>query len=436
MLPVTVVLMAFGSSSVQELLRIGSKGRWVALILLAAIAVGRLAARGAGIRSLPAAWALAAALVLLGADSALWSVDSWLTIRRIFTLAVLFLTAGALAAAGPDARATASFVLRAVLAGVAAVAIVSAAVLLVSHHDAVLPATAGAGWRFRGVGENPNTVPMLLAVGMPIAVWQSFDRAPRARLLGVALVLLFSAEIALSGSRGGLVAAFGGSVVAAVALGGSLRTKLVAAAGLVALGFVCAEVATLPRPVKAAADAAPSSQSPVARTRGVDAQQVFRLEDEIGFPQAGAYRPPVPRTIFGSSGRAQAWNGALHQGARRPIAGYGFGTENRTFVDRFYSFEGIFVENTYLGLFLQLGTVGVAVFVALLVALGVGGARLLRRLPPAERGPAAAALGGLVAAILIGVVQSGLLAVGNIAAASVWICVLPLAALAARPSPA
>src|SRR5262249_55577526 len=144
--------------------------------------------------------------------------------------------------------------------------------------------------------------------------------------------------------------------------------------------------------------------------------------------------PPVPRTLLGSSGRAQAWAGALRQGAQRPVAGYGFGTENKVFVDRFYSFEGIFVENTYLGLFLQGGAAGLGLFVGLLVALGWSVLRLVRA-PHVGRGPGAAAAGVLVAAILIGMTQSGLLSVGNIATTSIWLCVLALPLLArARPA--
>ncbi len=116
----------------------------------------------------------------------------------------------------------------------------------------------------------------------------------------------------------------------------------------------------------------------------------------------------------------------MRQAARRPIGGYGFGTENRVFVDRSYAFEGGFVENTYIGLFLQLGIAGVVVFGVLLGALAWSAVRAVRR----DAGPAAAALGVLVATVLIGITQTGLLSVGNIAATSIWICLLTLPLLA------
>jgi len=57
-----------------------------------------------------------------------------------------------------------------------------------------------------------------------------------------------------------------------------------------------------------------------------NAEFVLPLEDELGRP--GKNAPPIRRTLFGTSGRAQAWDGALHQIAHRPVAGYGFGTGN------------------------------------------------------------------------------------------------------------
>jgi hypothetical protein len=426
LLPVLVVMCAFGSSSVPDLLRIGTRGRWMALLLLAAVAVARVAVRGIQLRSIPPAWLVAAAFVALGLDSALWSVDPRLTIGRIFTVGVLFVTAGALALGSADARVAATRVLLGVLGGITAVAVLSLVVLVVSHDEAVLAATTGAGWRFQGVGQNPNTVPMLFCAGLPLAVWRSFEPVRRARLLGLALVLLFAGEIAFSGTRGALIAAFPGAIVTALLLAPSPRRKLVAALGLVVLALACVVLGKLPQPASTPPVAARAA--PIA-TKGVDAQQVFRLEDELGFPPHGAYRPAVRRTILGSSGRVQAWDGAVRQALRRPVAGYGFGTEERVFVDRFFAFEGKFVENGYVALFLQLGIAGLALCAALLAALFWSAARLVRR-----PGPGAAATGVLVAACLIELTQSGLFSVGNIAASSIWICVLTLPVLALERS--
>lgn len=424
----TIALFAFGSSSVSQLERIGGPGRWVALLALAALGVAAAARRPVSMPP-PWPWLGAASLVALGVVSALWSVDPQLTVGRVFTLAVLFAAAAALTAVTTDPDGAARAVLSGVLAGVAAVALASLALVAVSRGDAILSSTAGAGWRFRGIGQNPNTVAMLLAVGLPVVVWSVFDeRGRRRRLTALALLLVVAGEIAVSGSRGALVAGFAGAVVTATALAPIKRLKALSAVGLVVLALACAETTRLQGgalPVTAAQR--PTAAATTTRTRGIDAQSVFRLEDELGHPPLGGYRPPVPRTFLGSSGRVQAWDGALRQGAQRPVAGYGFGTEDRVFVDREYAFEGGYVENTYLGLFLQLGAVGVAAFVALLLLLAWCAVQACRR----GAGPACAAGGVLVAAVLIGGTQSGLLSVGNIAATTVWFSVLTLPALAA-----
>jgi hypothetical protein len=433
MLPVTVVMFAFGSSSVQDLVRVGSRGRWLALLALAALAVTRVTANGARPRALPPAWALAGALVILCAESASWSVDPRLTLARAFSVGVLFVTGVALALAPGGARHAASQALIGILRGAAAVALLSLLVLAVSRHDAVQPATAGAGWRFRGIGLNPNTVSMLLAIALPLAVWRLCDGVRRARWEGGALVLLFVGEIALSGSRGALVAGFVGALVTAFLLAASSRARLALALGLAVLAAASVAVAKLPNPAPAVV--APSSAgAPSEPVSPADAERSFRLQDELGFPLAGAYHPPAPRTILGSSGRAQAWDGAVRQGAKRPVAGYGFGTEQKVFVDRFFTFEGGFVENTYIGLFLQLGVAGALVFAALLASLAWSAVRVGRGTARAHAALGAGASGVLVAAALIGVSQTGLLAVGNIAASSIWICVLTLPLLAREQS--
>ena len=76
-----------------------------------------------------------------------------------------------------------------------------------------------------------------------------------------------------------------------------------------------------------------------------------------------------------------------------------------------------------------------ALLVALLAALAWSAARLVLRFPSGGIGPAAGAIGVLIAAVLIGGTQSGVLSVGNIAAASIWICVLMLPVLARENLP-
>jgi O-antigen ligase len=424
----TVVMFAFGTSLEPGLMRVGTKGRWVLLFALALLALARLATRPRRVSPWSPTWAIAAVLVLVGAESALWSVRPHATVGRVFTLGVLFVAAAALALSGPDPGVAARRTLASVLAGVAVVALGGLVLVLVDHRTAVLPASAAGGWRFRGLGQSPDTDPMLFAVGLPIALWVAVDHRGWTRRLGAALVLLFAGEIAASGSRGGLIAAFGGGVVAALALGRSRRARLGLAAAVACLGGLAVGASRLPSPA-AAKPAAVHAQAPQPRHRGIDAAQAFPLESEYGYP-TGPYQPPSRRTLFGSSGRIQAWAGAFDQGLDRPVVGYGFGTENDVFVDRFFTFNGSFVENSFIGFFLQLGAVGVALLVGLIVALAWSGIAAAWRSRAVGAGAAGAALGVLASAVLGGMAQSGLLSVGYVAATSIWLCVLTLPMLA------
>jgi O-antigen ligase len=227
-----------------------------------------------------------------------------------------------------------------------------------------------------------------------------------------------------------LIAGFVGSLAPAIAASRSARVAALAAAGCAAALGVGVAVAQIPNPNPHATGSASANTTPCTPR---DAECSLRLEDEIGRPAGGGYVPTKHRSIFGSSGRGQAWQGALEQGAKRPVAGYGFGTESRVFVDRYYSFEGGVPENSYIGMFLQLGAVGVGVFIALLVSLVVAGGRAL---VPAERqGRVLAATCGavLLVGLALGLFQSYLYAAGNNATLSVWICAFLLTALAARP---
>jgi O-antigen ligase len=140
-----------------------------------------------------------------------------------------------------------------------------------------------------------------------------------------------------------------------------------------------------------------------------------RLEDELGKPDV---HRPVGRP-FGS-GRLQAWGGATKQALKVPLLGYGFGTEDKVFIDRYYTFEGSRPENSFVGLLMQIGAVGILAFVAIVAALGVAvGRRGWRNLFPVEAAAAAAVLAGLI----LMTVQSYVYSAGNVATLSFWLCV-------------
>jgi O-antigen ligase len=427
--PITIFCFAVASSNIPGLIEFGRKARWAALLGLALLGILAALAR-ADRPPLPAAFAAGAAFVALCFLSAAWSVEADLTLGRAASLCLLFAAAGGLAltVAGrpPEARA----LLTAVLLGAALVAFAGVVTLIFAYDRAAQRAYVSSGWRYNGFGYNANTMPMLLALAVPIGTALLLGRPSRRAFVGlVAALALIVASIAASGSRGALVAAFAGGLVAIVVrLGLSRRALAIAAvSGAVFAGGFVASQAAKPAPPKVVPTPPPKTGSHVKprEPRYVESEQrYFRLEDEIG-------RPATPggsamRTRFGLSGRGQAWEGAVEQAAQRPLLGYGFGTEPKVFVDRYYLFAGGTPENSYIGLFLQLGLVGLAALAAILGAALAAGLRAVRE--TADRAVLAGCAGACAAGLVLAMVQSYVYAVGNVATASFWICVFLLAA--------
>jgi hypothetical protein len=417
------------------------KLRWAALLLFVALAVSIALRERRRRAEIPvAAGAGAAVFVALVVASLAWSGRPMLTVSRGAALTLLFAGCVALAFAGAGRPHLVERVLDGVVAGTAAVAAGGLLVLLFEHDRAVAPATTVLPARYQGLGGGPNTATMVLAVGVPLAAYLAFarERRPVWRLAGGALLALLLGSIVASGSRGALAGAFAG-LLAYVLLRETRLARRAAAVGAVGALFALAIGLTrIPDPLPAgsvnppeASIGATDPNAPVIVPRAgyVEAGTHVRLQDEIGAPPPGvADTKRRLRTLFGTSGRVEAWDGALSQVAERPLLGYGFGTEDRVFVDRYVHFNSGTPENSYLGLLLQLGAVGLAAFLALAALLLAPAIRASGRLSGRQLHLAAACAGGLVAGLVLGLFQSYLYAVGNNATLAVWICGFLLAA--------
>ena len=140
--------------------------------------------------------------------------------------------------------------------------------------------------------------------------------------------------------------------------------------------------------------------------------------------------------IFISSD-AIAWQAATHLIAHRPVLGYGYSTEVPVFgryraehhqqFDR-VGFAADAVHNSYLGLALQLGTVG-ALLGSLLLIAPLGTVFRPGRHDPALRLALALALAG---AALDAVLSSFFYSVGNVIAVSTWVVAALLVTLRSR----
>ncbi|MEP7335539.1 MAG: O-antigen ligase family protein [Actinomycetota bacterium] len=401
--------------------------RAFALIELAALAVAYLVVTRARLSPLPGA-AVTATFTLNALLSAAWSSNASVTTDRALGFAGLVLAAAALALGAVDRPRVAAQLMLALLAATTLIAILGLVELWRAYDQAVLPATKQQGARYNGIGQNPNQIPMLIALTLPFALWFLRESRGRLRAVALAVVLLLAGSLVASSSRGALVAAFAGCVVYLVAAVPH-RWKAILAGGT-ALFLVAAALTQLPQPAAENPDLYPE----FGRTPSLGPKDIYSqlpLESEFGFPGENV-DPGKTRTLFSASGRLQAWESAVDQGLERPIAGFGFGTEDETFVDRSYGFVSDAVENSFIGVFLQLGALGVALLVAALALPLAAWWRVRPRLDPEAGEVAAACAGAVVAGVVLAVPQSYLTSVGSPPTAAFWISFFLLAALAVR----
>jgi O-antigen ligase len=402
MLAVTVFAFACGSTIENRVLVYGRPARWYCLFVLLGLSLVYAVTtwpRTRG-RPLPGPFlVLAGGLVALALLSTSWSVDAWLTLRRAGSFVVLLAIASCLVAATRGRAAAVHRLLGGLLAGAVAVGIAGLVVLAVDYDAAVQPASTQYGARFQGFEQNPDTAALLFAVVTPIAAYLLLSAGTwLARTAAGASLLLFAGSLAASGARGPMIGALVGTLVVVLSVARSSRSRLVLGAATAAVFAACIGISRIP-------DAKPA-------------------------PPASGGTPTIRRTLFTSSGRRAAWAGAIHQAEKRPVAGYGFGTEAAVFVDRYAGFDSDLVENSYIGAALQLGIAGLA----LLLAVAAAAFGSLMRLIPARRtlGVEAACAGAAVAGLVVGVTQSYLFSVGNLATATLWICLFLLAGVGAQ----
>ncbi len=379
---------------------------------------------GAPARPLRLFAAPAVILVLLAFVSAGWSVSPRLTVERAITLALGIGAALFFAYASETLPGLTRRLFEGIAAGGIAVVVFGLAVYVFDAAAAVQPASPGVPSRWRGLGENPNTVAMLAGVDLGITLWLA-TTARRGRVgwaLGSGALVL---SILASQSRGGLLAGALGAFAIAVALPWVARARVAAvvAVGVVAfVGPVFVDAVTTP--------GGPGSAVSQSATTNAGGAGGGGSSHPGGAGGGGSSHPAVGGgrkfTGVGSSGRIDAWRRAFHEGNARPVLGFGFGTEERVFVPRFRDFQGRRPENSFLGLYLQLGATGVLLFAAVLVALAAALVAGLRR----GISVAAPALAVSVAGALLFLVESYVYSIGNVATITFWVATAAAAAAA------
>jgi len=433
-----VLAAACGSSVLLGVVSVGKPARWVLLGLLGAVAL----ARALAFRS---EWRLrlivAAGLVVLCAlclESAAWSIMPHRTFERSVSVCVVICVSAVLAGSAALSTPTARRLLGGLLTAAALVAAAGFILWLVDPSKAVQAASTEYPARFQGFEQNPNTGAMLLAFGMPLAFGRALAAGTVWRALPFVLLLLaFIAEIVASGSRGGLVAGFLALLVVLVLVSWPRRRRVGAAVAVLAALVLAAWVVTIPNALTASAPAALTPPAPVA-SRGIDAETVIPLREEIGGPWWTHTNGAIHRTLFSTGTRTRAWRGAIEQALGRPVGGYGFGAEQPAFVNRYYGFHSDNPENGYIGLLIQFGLVGLIAFLTVVVVCLVPAVRQSVGGGAGRDGWAPAAVGAASAGLFLGLSQSYFHAAGNIVFLAFWVAVLlaSTAGLSLRPKAA
>jgi hypothetical protein len=448
LLAAMVFFFVLGSGSEAKLKSLGHSGRWVLLVAVWCVAssIFVFVARRNATDRIPVYAVAALALPLLGLVSAGWSVAPKTTVGRALSLGILASEALFVAYTSVFDRRIIGHVLGGLLAGVAIAGLGGVVLLFADHAASVQAAGVAVPARYRGLGENPNTYSMLAAVALPIAVWAMLEsKRGWMRATAGLSAALFLGSISFSASHGAFLAGLLGLIAFVVARPqGRSLVEVPAVAAAFAASFL---LALIPQP---AAVQAPSVGAPVpgqgssgsgqgssgGRRPGggpplpvsLSGYNPARLQDEEGRPFTGPVGE-IAHPFLGSSGRATAWTGAVKQANHRALAGYGFGTEDKVFVDRFYFFQGARPENSWVGIYLQLGALGVVALLILWLSLVPATWSALRR---RVTGTDAALVGVCAAALFITVPQSYFYSVGNVATVTVWFAMALLAFAAPR----
>src|SRR5215208_3350713 len=431
-----VVAFAAGSAFNPRLKHYALDVRWIVLLVVCGAAVLDAFRRLWPTRSLPprgvlAFGALAGAFLAVALVSTTWSVAPRLTFERAGTVGILFLLGAALATSTAEDTLARVRLFQGLGAGAVAVGLLGVGVLLFDYDASAIQSTATSPWRYRGFTENPNTIAILAAASLPILAALAIRSTSAVRQTGwIAGALVMVGSIVASESRGGLLAACAGTLVVTVFGVRGVKRQLVAVTALVAVfggGLALRQAVQPPPPTFTSQIAAPQALPPVQQTPAtgktkpktshpkskqksgstkpkpkpapqppierpkVKTALLPQEQDEIGHP---ALSKQATTTV--ASGRIAAWEGALEQIGDRPILGYGFGTEQKVFIDRWYYFQGGTAENSYIGLLMQLGAVGLALVLAMGLSLLVGGFRALRVVDGDERVTVVACLGMIV----------------------------------------
>ncbi|MBU06230.1 MAG: hypothetical protein CL877_09825 [Dehalococcoidales bacterium] len=321
--------------------------------------------------------------------------------------------------------------------------------------------------RFRGWAHNPGTPGGQVALLLPLALWLALKRSRWQHWLLVGAMLLI---LILSQTRSEFAAAGVGSfyllwralprrrwlvlasVLIVLVIGfawvevgprlfpsgdhviSALNSKVASERGTVE-SEVASERGTVESEVASERGTVESmgvGRSEVASERGtVESMGVGRSEVAgVASEQSWLTKPNIrTEDAINLSRRTEKWIKGVQYLVEKPLLGFGFGTEDQLFafhgIDiQDYMHTGAYIHQSYLGLALQLGLLGAALF---FIPLGLLVVREIGRISSSRHDVLRSALLAVViAALTSAFMTSWLYSMGNEAALPFWICVMLL----------
>jgi exopolysaccharide production protein ExoQ len=310
---------------------VGTSGAVFCVIALVALRLRRIPARDVYIP----VWA--SLFVLWCATSALWSDDPERTL--VDAIGLVLVTLAAIASANTFSTRS---ILRGLICGVVAVAVLSVLVAVVAPGQGISQDMA-----LQGMYEHRNILSSTLALGLVAMVSGGWALGPRRALRVMLVALVAACTIAAQSitALASLVAAF----AVALALGAVRRLprndKTLATVGFGALALLCVFLLS---------------------------HNLTRLVESVG-------RDPT------LTGRTDIWTAVWTQVAERPWLGHGWGAvwvvgdEAGDYVRGYIGYSIDHSHNGALDILVQVGAVGLALAVVALVAFGVTAARVYFR---------------------------------------------------------
>ncbi|HYJ85233.1 MAG TPA: O-antigen ligase family protein [Pyrinomonadaceae bacterium] len=358
-----------------------STGRWLPLFLFVLIGIGGAARQRSHIRNPRLFDVGIIAWLTFAFATASYSVSPFLTLQRTSTLLLMYVAVFWVIWSYAEKRGDQNVV----------DALLSAGLTFLVASWVLMPIFEGMrqpDGRFRGLMENPNSVGLLTALLLPLALFRSLSRRGLLDHLLLALMLL---SLALSGNRSGMIAGFVGAMFVLWRARSRMRWVVGAAIIVIAMSFYT---------------------DPFLPESWYDNSYVR------------------PESIATGSGRVEVWPIAMEIVEERPLMGFGFGTEELLLeshgfdASSFLEHRGAYFHNSYLGLVAQTGYIGATAFFLPLFVFGVWQFWKSRQETQLTLTPALQ--GTLLCGLILCTAESWVYSMGNPFAFPFWVSVMLL----------